>query len=115
VAEFRDAAKLDGNSSVRDALVDRLIQIAFTDRVIVIGYDRESETPIERVTSAECIKAIEVLQHYDMGKPAPATPRDSSGDDMRQRWMSLKQMAEEKLALLPPPAEPPKLEGPADE
>lgn len=67
--EFRQVAKLTGQESVREAFVARLMQIAFTDKVIVVGHDRVNDVPIERVSSAECLKAIAMLQHYDMGKP----------------------------------------------
>lgn len=67
-ADFRHVAKLK-DESIREALVMRTVQIAFTDRVVVIGWDRENECPIERVSSAECLKAIQMLQHYDQGKP----------------------------------------------
>ena len=61
---------------MREALVDRLLEIAFTDRVIVIGYDREAKEPIERVSSSECVKAIEMLQRYDLGMPAKSPALD---------------------------------------
>lgn len=70
-ADFRRVAKLSGGESIREAFVDRLIQIAFTDRVVVVGRGRGGEI-LERVSGKESIDAIKVLQQYDMGKaPAP--------------------------------------------
>lgn len=68
VEDFKRAARLKDDTSVRDAMVVRLIQIAFTDRVIVAGRGEDSE-PVERVSAKESLKAIEMLQHHDMGRP----------------------------------------------
>ena len=68
-ADFRKVACLKGNEEVREAFLARLVQIAFTDKVIVIGHDRVNDCPIERVSGAESLNAIKMLQHYDMGKP----------------------------------------------
>jgi hypothetical protein len=62
-------------------MVMRTVQIAFTDRVTIIGWDRENDCPIERASSAECLKAIQMLQHYDQGKPVEShelTGKDGS-------------------------------------
>jgi hypothetical protein len=72
--EFRRVCKLTGDVSIRQALDERLLQIAFTDRVIVVGYDKQTESVIERVSSMECIKAIELIKKYDVGLPKKGTP-----------------------------------------
>lgn len=56
-----------GDVPLREALAARLLEIAFTDRVVVIG--RDEDGPIERVSSYECIDAIKTLMAYDLGKP----------------------------------------------
>lgn len=82
--EFRAAAKTKGDLTIRQALVERLLQIAFTDKVVVIGYDREAREPIERVSSAECLKAIQMLQHYDLGKAPESLSPLQMAEHIRQ-------------------------------
>jgi hypothetical protein len=81
-ADFRRVAKLEGGEEVRAAFVHRLIQIAFTDRVIVVGHNRATDTPVERVSSKESIEAIKVLQSYDQGKPVEAIEHTSPDGSM---------------------------------
>lgn len=70
---FRAAATSD-DPSIREAFVDRLVEIAFTDEVMVIGRDSDGE-PIKRLSSAESINAIKTLWSYDLGK-APASKEE---------------------------------------
>jgi|WetSurMetagenome_2_1015567.scaffolds.fasta_scaffold367133_1 hypothetical protein len=63
-----------GDGPLRTAMAARLLEIAFTDQVIVIGRD-ENSTPIERVSSRESVDAIKTLWSYDMGKPS-ASPTE---------------------------------------
>lgn len=57
-----------GDGNLRMATAMRLLEIAFTDEVFVIGRD-ENGAPIERASSRESIEAIKTLWSYDLGLP----------------------------------------------
>jgi hypothetical protein len=112
IADWNKTAKLSDDTTVRDAMVLRTLQIAFTDRVIVVGYDKQNETPIERVSSIECLKAIELLMRYDVGLPKKGTnvavpsgtdktrsTYDIALDTYRDRLLSGELSEEELLAV----------------
>lgn len=69
---FNAAAREAGAETVRAALALRLLEIAFTDEVVVVGKDSDGEL-IKRASGRESVDAIKLLYSYDLGKP-PASP-----------------------------------------
>lgn len=68
-----------GDENLRHAMAARLLEIAFTDEVFVIGRDQDG--PIERASSRESVDAIKTLFAYDLGKPREMdAPAVSVGD-----------------------------------